>query len=351
MGNKVIYALPFPVGILHKVGDDCSSERTHVFDCYVFLTCQIHVINLATCMYRFEVYCCKRQTDGAIGISVTKCGPAAIIRNLREVFAANRNISIYTSPTLAMQLLTPGFYSIGTVMTNRRGFGEDIIEKRKKQEVDIERGTFTISDNKLISVIRAVCWWDNRHVHLLQPAEMLSKTELCVERKMKHRLKWHVHESRGLPDIYLALKYKKYHNSLFLGFLDQAIINAHIVYNTRREADGHKKPTHVKFLKQFHLEFIQLQEPYWEGNAYEKPRYSQAEFSRGETTFYCSACKPHSNSKKATVTRIYLCNKEKHTSNGESVSCFEIRHRHWRNGSMLPPSQRNKKIRARTISR
>ncbi|POM75577.1 Hypothetical protein PHPALM_7307 [Phytophthora palmivora] len=146
---------------------------------------------------------------------------------------------------------------------------------------------------------------------------------------------------------------------------------------------------HVKFLKQLHLEFIQLQERDWDAlqrmqatptKSRDTPRQSShvpvqvdewregkqgrkrrqrvckvcsvlkesSEAKGGETTFYCSTCKLHSNSKKATVTRVYLCNKVKHTSNGESVSCFEIWHRHWRNGSMLPPSQRKKKIRART---
>ncbi|KAE9244122.1 hypothetical protein PF004_g5807 [Phytophthora fragariae] len=57
-----------------------------------------------------------------------------------------------------------------------------------------------------------------------------------------------------------ALKYKKYYKSLFFGFLDLAIVNAFIVFNARCEADGAKKLSHVKFLKQLHLELAQLQD-------------------------------------------------------------------------------------------
>ncbi|POM69318.1 Hypothetical protein PHPALM_14408 [Phytophthora palmivora] len=385
-GNKVIYALLFPVGILHE----------------------IHVIDFATL---FEVYYGKRQRDGAVGASDTKYGPAAVIRNLREVFgtAGSREKRLiktdrfYTSPTLAMQLLTLGFYSIGTVMTNRKGFCKDFIEKRKKRPVNMEREAFTVADNKLISIIRAVCWWDNRPVHLLAAGGSVEQDRVVRREKNGGQAEEacprvskdyqtfmggvDVHDQLRLQKMRLlnsSSQVKKYYKSLFLGFLDLAIINAYIVYNTRREDDGHKTLAHVTFLKQYTLNLFSYRREIGmlaenAGYTYEKPRYSQAEFSLdewqegkqgrkrrqrsckvcsvlkesseakgGETTFYCSTCKLRSNSKKATVTRVYLCNKVKHATNGESVSCFEIWHRHWRNGSMLLPSQRKKKIRSRT---
>ncbi|POM60489.1 hypothetical protein PHPALM_30649 [Phytophthora palmivora] len=370
-------------------------DKPHKWGTKLFMLCcsqsdycmRYMLLTSLACMYRFEVYCGKRQTDGAAGASDTKCEPAAVIRNSREVFgtAGSRDKRLivtdrfYTSPTLAMQLLTLGFYSIGTVMTNR--------------------GTFTVADNKLISIIRAVCWWDNRPVHLLAAGGSVEQdrvkngeqAELACPRVLKdyQTFMGGVDRARSTPTTKLALKYKKYYKSLFLGFLDLAIINPYIVYNTRREADGHTKLTHVKFLKQLHLEFIQLQERDWgalqrmqatstkscdtirqsyhvpvqvdewrAGKQGRKRRQrackvcsvlkESSEAKGGETMFYCSTYKLHSNSKKATVTRVYLCNKVKHTSNGETVSCFEIWHRHWPNGSMLSPSQRKKKIRART---
>lgn len=121
------------------------------------------------------MYCGKRQTDGAAATSDAKSGPAAVVRNLREVFGQHESSDMrlivtdrfYSSPTLSMQLLTLGFYSIGTVMTNRRGLCKEIVEKKKKRPADVDRGIYTFATNKLVPCIKAVSWWDNRPVHLL----------------------------------------------------------------------------------------------------------------------------------------------------------------------------------------
>lgn len=63
--------------------------------------------------------------------------------------------------------------------------------------------------------------------------------------------------------LQLAIKYKKYYKSLFLGLVDLAVINAYIVYNARRAADGMKKLSHVKFLKKLHLQLCQLRDEDW----------------------------------------------------------------------------------------
>ncbi|ETI52325.1 hypothetical protein F443_04507, partial [Phytophthora nicotianae P1569] len=57
---------------------------------------------------------------------------------------------------------------------------------------------------------------------------------------------------------------EKYYKSLFLGFIDLAIMNTYIVFNQRRVAEGEKKISHIKFLKQLHLELVQMQEADWE---------------------------------------------------------------------------------------
>ncbi|KAF1793345.1 PiggyBac transposable element-derived protein [Phytophthora cactorum] len=58
--------------------------------------------------------------------------------------------------------------------------------------------------------------------------------------------------------LQMSRRYKKYYKSLFLGLIDLAIINACILYNCRRAADGKPKLLHVQFLKRLHLELIQL---------------------------------------------------------------------------------------------
>ncbi|GMF51737.1 unnamed protein product [Phytophthora fragariaefolia] len=56
----------------------------------------------------------------------------------------------------------------------------------------------------------------------------------------------------------------------------------------------------------------------------------------GETTYYCGACKLKAASEKARASRVFLSNKIKHTSQGETITCFNIWHDHWKDGTMIP---------------
>ncbi|KAG6611488.1 Pol protein [Phytophthora cinnamomi] len=200
--------------------------------------------------------------------------------------------------------------------------------------------------------------------------------------------------ARDLYSLQLAIKYKKYYKSLFLGLVDLAIINAYIVYNARRAADGLKKMSHVKFLKKLHLELCQLTEDDWEGvlsaedaqatpskapaqprngghvpvpNDEWRPGNSQAGRKRrtrackvcsllkgtddakgGDSSLYCSDCKLKTSSKKPMAWRVFLCDKVRHKHNGAAMSCFEIWHKAWRNGTLLSKRARKRNIRART---
>ncbi|ETP16658.1 hypothetical protein F441_08777 [Phytophthora nicotianae CJ01A1] len=64
--------------------------------------------------------------------------------------------------------------------------------------------------------------------------------------------------------LQLAIKYKKYYKSLFLGLIDLVIVNAYITQNAARAAAGLQKLSHVKFMKQLHLELCQLREEDWD---------------------------------------------------------------------------------------
>ncbi|ETO84456.1 hypothetical protein F444_01646 [Phytophthora nicotianae P1976] len=68
----------------------------------------------------------------------------------------------------------------------------------------------------------------------------------------------------------------------------------------------------------------------------------------GETSYYCRACKLPTSSKKPLAARVYLCNKIKHKVDGRELSCYDIWHTSWRNGTNIPPSVKNNRIRART---
>uniref|UniRef100_H3GN00 PiggyBac transposable element-derived protein domain-containing protein n=1 Tax=Phytophthora ramorum TaxID=164328 RepID=H3GN00_PHYRM len=60
------------------------------------------------------------------------------------------------------------------------------------------------------------------------------------------------------------VRFKKYYKSLFLGFVDLAIINALIVFNRARAAANKTMLSHVAFLKQLHLELCQVSVADWE---------------------------------------------------------------------------------------
>uniref|UniRef100_H3GNA7 PiggyBac transposable element-derived protein domain-containing protein n=2 Tax=Phytophthora ramorum TaxID=164328 RepID=H3GNA7_PHYRM len=206
-----------------------------------------------------------------------------------------------------------------------------------------------------------------------------------------------VHDQLRLQrySLQLARRYKKYYKSLFLGLMDLAIINAFIIYNYRRVADGKSKVSHVRFLKELHLQLCQLQDDDWDqlirdqglqptptksnrtvtahvpvqtdewrkgnGNETRKRRQrackvcsvlKREDQSRGgETTFYCAACKLKTSSMYALASRVFLCNKVKHSSNGVATSCFEVWHKHWRDGTRIPQTQRKRKLRARKPAR
>lgn len=137
---------------------------------------------IQTYMDRFEVYL---GANGAL--TDYKSGPAAVVRNLGEVFGVNgpgtgamRPIVTdwyCASVALAVQMLTMGFYTVGTVQTDRLGLPVSIVGEKKKGEkkkklpknrsAHIERGTFEVTEHKQILGFRALRWWDNKAVYML----------------------------------------------------------------------------------------------------------------------------------------------------------------------------------------
>ncbi|ETO75575.1 hypothetical protein F444_08880 [Phytophthora nicotianae P1976] len=208
-----------------------------------------------------------------------------------------------------------------------------------------------------------------------------------------------VHDQLRLQrySLQLAIKYKKYYNSLFLGLIDLVIVNAYITHNAARAAAGLQKLSHVKFMKQLHLELCQLREEDWDAllrdDGQATPTQSPAAGSgrraihlplknekmrpgndgkgqkrcvrackvcswmkgisgttANDTSTYCSFCKLKVKGKtlqnNPQAQRVFLCDKVRHTHNGAAMSCFELWHKGWRNGTRRPASK--SKLRART---
>ncbi|KAE9220063.1 hypothetical protein PF005_g7625 [Phytophthora fragariae] len=116
-------------------------DKPHKWGTKLFMLC---CARSAYCI-RFEVYCCQKQHIAESGAVDMKSGPAAVVRNLRAVFGGitpgkyMRLVVVdrfYTSIVLAVQLLLMGFFTIGTIMTNRRGFCKAVVTKKKKMPKD-----------------------------------------------------------------------------------------------------------------------------------------------------------------------------------------------------------------------
>ncbi|POM71749.1 Hypothetical protein PHPALM_11638 [Phytophthora palmivora] len=251
-------------------------DKPHRWGTKLFMLC---CSTIAYCI-RFEVYCGKQELPQRGVLSDYNSGPAAVMRNLREVIGLEgpgtgemRLIAtdrFYTSVSLAMQMLTLGFYSIGT----KEG------ENKKKKPPKKQTSVYQERDLK---IIKFHAWWDNKAFYMLASGGSVEMDR--VERRNKQtgqqakvacpRVLKDYEKRMGGVDVHdqlrlqryslqLAIKYKKYYKSLFLGLVDLAVINAYIVFNDRRAGTA-QKINYVKFLKQLHLELCQLRDEDWEG--------------------------------------------------------------------------------------
>ncbi|KAG6623818.1 Pol protein [Phytophthora cinnamomi] len=130
--------------------------------------------------------------------------------------------------------------------------------------------------------MKAIRWWDKQSVHVLATGGSSKqdrivrhdpltgeKAEVMAPRVVKDYQTImggvDVHDQLRLQrySLQLALRYKKYYKSLFLGLIDLVIINAYIVFNYHQVHEGNPKMPQVQFLKQLHLELCQLQPEDW----------------------------------------------------------------------------------------
>ncbi|GMF53712.1 unnamed protein product [Phytophthora fragariaefolia] len=324
----------------------------------------------------FEVFLGKAGSVDGVALRDERTDPVSVVRNLRAAFGdgpfPEKHLIVidpfYTSVPLAMQLWTMGYYSMGTMLTNRKGLGAQIDppKKAKKKEqsrpAGIERGTFTCAESSLVPRTRTTKWWYNRPVYLLSIG---GSTELDrIVRRAK---------------------------SLFLGFVDLALVNALIIFNHARAAANKTKLSHVAFLKQLHLELCQISAFDWEellrsrGQNFTPTKQRAAAVSKhmpiqtvdtrrgntdgskkrrhrackvcsllkekvtgGDTSFQSSSCKLKTIDQKTGEVKespVYLCNKVKHSFDGQARTCFEIWHTCWRNGT-FKPSRGKRKLRS-----
>ncbi|KAG6617587.1 uncharacterized protein IUM83_02426 [Phytophthora cinnamomi] len=224
-----------------------------------------------------------------------KSGPAAVVRNLLEVFGPEAwkkwmrlvVVDLFdTSVALGIQLLLMGFYCVGTIMTNRLDYCKQVVEKKKTRPASIPRGSFKIARSKLVPNMTAISWWDSRPVHFLCTGgstaidrggrqDGAEQVEVPYPRVVKD---YHdfmggvdVHDQPGLQRYSLqrALRFKKYYKALVLSLIDVAMVNGYIVHKAYHKNKESRPLTHVKYMIKFHLQLCQLQSTdMYEGNTF-----------------------------------------------------------------------------------
>ncbi|EGZ18509.1 hypothetical protein PHYSODRAFT_416897, partial [Phytophthora sojae] len=140
----------------------------------------------------FEIYAGKRSSsDGGASAFDHKTGAAAVVRNLKIVLDSNARHAwhlvvvdrFYSSILLAIELLAMGVYVIGTIMIDRLGLDQNIVEKRKSRPAFIPRGTFTFSRSVAVPSMVALHWWDRKPVHYLCTGSAM--TASTIDRNVK----------------------------------------------------------------------------------------------------------------------------------------------------------------------
>ncbi|KAG3231694.1 hypothetical protein PI124_g23212 [Phytophthora idaei] len=170
-----------------------------------------------------------------------------------------------------MQLLTMGFFSIGTVRSDRQGLSHQLLPKKKKGDKKQPpppgfRRTDPPTLNEERSRCQSLCAYPNATPPLVG---YQSGAHAQHRRQSKDGQTYmggvDAHDQLRLQrySLQLCMKYKKYYKGLFMGLVDLAIINAYIVYNAARVTTNKLKMGHVKFLKQLHLELCQLRRKTW----------------------------------------------------------------------------------------
>ncbi|POM76585.1 Hypothetical protein PHPALM_6157 [Phytophthora palmivora] len=123
-----------------------------------------------------RVYNGNHQNHDGSTPSDTKSGPTAMVRNLRQVFGPTgpsdfRFIVIdrfYTLVVLSMQLVAMNFYSVGTVMTNKKAcVNKNGRKESNKRPACVPRGTSHIAEMLQVPRIKYARWWDNQGVFVL----------------------------------------------------------------------------------------------------------------------------------------------------------------------------------------
>jgi hypothetical protein len=379
------------------------------------------------CTNRLEVYCGKKQhTEKETTELDDHSGASAVLRNLKAILpnvTSDWHLIVtdrfYTSVQLALQLLHRNVYTVGTIMTNRLGYSKEIVKTREIPARDRPRGSLRVAFCREHPLMQACSWMDSKPVYFLSTGGSRRYNE--VERRIRGGEKLKVpcpqmvvdyqrymggvdiHDQLRLQrySVQMAFVFKKYYKSIFLGFLDIALVNAYIVWKIYAKQQGLPTPPHDVFLESLQKQLLAITEEDLQdmNDGFFSPRPNSAvvpqtampghrmeecpdmyqcpdgkrkrrqrackvcsllqrdHLTRKTTKYFCTACSEDdkrycelSLAMKVSYLcfhRLYLCNVARHNQYGDATTCFQIWHQHWNCGATLPAIVKSKKIQMR----
>ncbi|KAK1947367.1 PiggyBac transposable element-derived protein 4 [Phytophthora citrophthora] len=240
-----------------------------------------------------EVYCGKAQHAAEVGnvpesqrSADPNTGPCAVIRNLEAVLPAPQNEvyhlvvtdRFYTSVQLAFQLLQRNVFSIGTILGDRVGYPQEIVEKNRDRPQRIEHGATRVAVARNCALVTGLVWWDRKPVQFLgtgssRAMETCRMYALRVGRRtrgtggrrhvvpcpamVRDYYRWmggvDIHDQFRLQQYSLQLQTwcKKYYKAIVIRLVEVAIVNAYIVFREAQKRMNLKQASHAEFLLNF----------------------------------------------------------------------------------------------------
>ncbi|KAE9176736.1 hypothetical protein PF005_g24791 [Phytophthora fragariae] len=190
-----------------------------------------------------------------------------------------------------------------------------------------------------------------------------------------------VHDQLRLQrySLQLAVRFRKYYKTIFLGLVDMAIVNAYIVYREAQKLRGEPPSDHAAFLRVLQAPLLQVAaqdlmeelfspaapepEPSMipvEHKLTEFPEWVQIrEGVRKRPQHQCKVCsirKQKSGERRATRFFCEACsdgNKRVRPTHypGNTMTCHQIWHVKWKNGEERPPSRIGRGIQMRGLGK
>lgn len=345
---------------------------------------------------RFEIYLGKQQHNAEMPALDNKTGPAAVIRNMRNVLNPHdlasgwRVIAIdrfYTAIPLLVQLLNMKMYSVGTIMTNRLGYPKEVINNNRKGT----RGEFKACTSVKLPTLRALSWFDKKPVHFLSTGASI-KQDFVTRRVRGVKTTVHCpsvvsnyHQMMGGVDrhdqlrlqrysLQTSYRFRKYYKSLFMGLVDLVLVNMYVTHTECAKRNGTIPLNRASFMTELHSQMVRVCASDFPDGSQASPatpsgqlrsthtiaqndnfrtvgkqqmrrrnackvcsiKFRKKGQKSNDSSWYCVQCSEDNK-------RLFLCNTIR-VANGNTSTCFDIWHNDWQ---CKVPATANKTIQMR----